>query len=364
MAEKAKNGIPPACLSGEGELPVAVIFGGAGYEHKVSVESGLNFLRAAVEARLFVLPIFINKSGEYFICTSEPTLTADGEPAFDMLPAYPVRLGGECGFLCEGSIVRVRAALPVLHGDFGEDGVVQGALIGAGIPVIGCDNFSGAVCADKAYTKWIAASLGIPTLRCAVMNYRTEKDRESFILRAERELGYPLFIKPCRLGSSVGAGCARDADELRAAVSAALSVSPRIMAEPMLCGKRELECAYLSAGGRYIITEPGEVALGADFYSYEKKYSGCCDVCLFPKARLGRGISERIRGYTARLAAALGIGSFARFDYFLSDKGEIYFNEINTVPGMTSGSLYSAMLEAAGVDFPRFAELLLGDSPK
>lgn len=343
-------------------VPVAVLFGGRGHEHAVSLVSAEHFIREAQREGFPILPIFIDRQGGYNIFLWEKDALPPTLPGELLVPTYPVCIGGECGFLAEGKIVTVACAVPILHGDFGEDGVVQGALISAKIPLIGCDSVSGAVCADKAYTKWIAASLGIPTLSSVLINASGEVTRErvsEWCDIASQKLGYPMFVKPCRLGSSVGASEAMSRDELAAAIIAAAKVSFRIMIEPSLTDKRELECAYLSSGGRLTVTDPGEVDVGGEFYSYEEKYSSHSGARVISRARVESTVRETVVRYTAKLAAAIGISSFARFDYFLSGDGQIYFNEINTIPGMTEGSLYPKMLAECGIDFGLFVRLLL-----
>ena len=345
-----------------GELPVAVVFGGRGCESEISV-LGAGGLIAAVSRHRAVIPIFIAKSGEWYIYSGGTEQIGSVLPRHMLYPTYPVTLSGECGFLFGGRVLSVTGAFVLLHGEYGEDGTVQGALVSAGIRLIGTDTVASAVCIDKSYTKWIAASLGIPVLRSVLSDARIGgADVEKICDSIERGIGYPAFVKPARLGSSIGASPARDCAQLKRAVAAALELSPRVMAEPMLADKRELECAYLSLGGATVISDVGEIGIDG-FYSFDEKYSGQTHARPTPVAKLPRAISNTVKKYTRRLAAALGIDGTARFDYFLSGDA-LYFNEVNTVPGMTASSLYPAMLEASGVSLSDLARMIAGGAEK
>ncbi len=339
-----------------GELPVALVFGGRGYESEVSV-SGAGGLVAAVCCHRAVLPIFIARSGEWYIYTGGAEKIASPMPQDMLYPTYPVTISGESGFLVDGRVLSVTGAFVLLHGDYGEDGTVQGALVSAGIRLIGTDTVASAVCIDKSYTKWIAASLGIPVLRCVCADARIGgADVEKICDSIEREIGYPAFVKPARLGSSIGASPAQDRLQLKRSVTAALALSPRVMAEPMLTDKRELECAYLSLGGAAVISDAGEIGIDG-FYSFDEKYSQTTRAHPSAAAKLPQGVNDTVKRYTRRLAAALGIDGTARFDYFLSGD-TLYFNEVNTVPGMTASSLYPAMLEKSGISLSALARMI------
>lgn len=340
------------------DRPVAIIFGGRGYEREISLR-GAHKLVADVARKAPVLPIFIDAGGEWGICLSA---VCGGEISTEqeaLAPTFPMRMGGRCGFAFEGGVIEVRHAFVLLHGDLGEDGVVQGALVNAGIRLWGTDGISGAVCSDKAYTKWIAASLGIPVLPAVVADRAAAKcTADAICSAAEARFGYPVFVKPCRLGSSIGAAGATCREELCRALDAALSLSPRVMIEPMLEDKRELECAYLSVGGKATVGGPGEIILDGT-YTFDEKYSAAARAVPVPTARVNKKITATLHSWVRRLAIALGISGIARFDFFCSG-GKLYFNEINTVPGMTPASLYTAMLESCGISRDELAAYIAG----
>ncbi len=315
---------------------VAVIFGGKGVEHDISVLGGKFVMKNIDRDDLSVLPVFIDRSGDWYLKNGKKDVHVS-----------PVRKSGEGGLLRGRRFIKLDAAFPMLHGDFGEDGRVQGLLETLGIPFVGCDTQSGALAADKVFTKALALSLGIPTLPWISGVGMT---CEEFSSECERTFDFPIFIKPARLGSSIGAGAAKNREELAEKVRAAYGIgSGAVMAEPCLCNARELECAYLRIGGKTHITPPGEIKLCGDgFYCYEEKYGEKSRAEIFGKADVSKGISDAVRKYSEALCLAIGIKGIARIDFFLHGE-KIYFNEINTMPGMTEASLYPTMINGIGI---------------
>lgn len=324
-------------MNNEKKPTVAVIFGGRGKERSVSLK-GKDYLISLIDRDKYDLkPICIEEDGRW-------------------------NLDGEEILLCEGGFyqperrenIRINCAFPLLHGDFGEDGVVQGALECHNIPYVGCDTSAGAVCRDKSFVKIIAKSLEIPTLPFVSL-FRGE-GLDYAVRRAEEKLNYPMFIKPARLGSSIGASAARSQRELVSALRLAFSLSERAVAEPYLSDKRELECGYLQVKGKEIFTNPGEIKIKG-VYGYDEKYlSG--DTELSIRANIGYEICEDVREYSRRLVRALGVRDLSRVDFFLSGD-DLYLNEINTMPGFTEGSLYPKLIEAAGITPNRMVDMLI-----
>ncbi len=313
---------------------IAVLYGGKGVEHDISALGG-KFVLSLLDCDKFkILPVFIDRQGEWF----------SDEKA--RLPVSPVRRGGVGGILKKRRFVPIDAAFPVLHGDFGEDGRIQGLLDTLGIPFVGCDTLAGAVCSDKSFTKSIVRELGIPTLPWCSSDGVTA---EEFCCICEEKIGYPMFIKPSRLGSSVGAGIAENPEGLSECVRYAYELGGgRIMAEKYLEKPRELECAFLELEGKRYISPPGEIRLSEGFYGYSEKYSEESPAKLFARAEVSSQISSTVCSYADTIARALGLRGLARIDFFLLGE-EIYFNEINTMPGMTEASLYPKMAEGMGI---------------
>lgn len=324
-------------MSNEKRANVCLIYGGRGHEREVSVKGKEYILPLIDKEKYEPFTLFIDKGGRW--------LTDGGE-------VFPTR----GGFYSpeKRKFYKTDCAIPLLHGDFGEDGRVQGALECADIPYVGCDSLAGAICRDKAIVKSVAQSLGIPTLPHLLI---LRGDGMDYALRrCEATFSYPLFVKPARLGSSVGIGVARSGRELVSALTCAFCLGERVIVEPCLDAKRELECGYFSAKGKELFTNPGEILLDG-VYDYEKKYRSD-EARLSVRAELCADLSEQIREYSRRLVRALSVRDISRVDYFLSD-GELYFNEINTMPGFTPDSLYLKMVEAAGIGEGEAVDLLI-----
>lgn len=316
---------------------VALIYGGRGAEAEVSLRGAERVLPLINREKYKPLAVFIDKDGRWLCGGGEVT------PAF---------IGGLSGLYREGEMIPLSCAIPLLHGDFGEDGVVQGALENAKIPYAGCDTGAGAIACDKAATKALAESLSIPTLPFRVVGDKMGGEE------AEKALGYPLIVKPCTLGSSVGISVVRKRDELQSAIENALRLCPRVIIEKYLGSPRELECGYFRANCKEIFTDPGEISCDEGFYDYEKKYHGIGEVKISHPAKIPEEINKKIKEYTERLVRAIGVRDLCRADFFLKD-GEVYFNEINTMPGFTEGSLYPEMLKNHGFSLRELIDLLI-----
>ena len=223
---------------------VALIFGGRGYEREVSMRGADNLYRLIPKERYDVTAVFIDPSGSFLApeCDALPSQIARGEAP--VREVYPIQRGGCGGLGFDGGFLPIDAAFPLLHGNFGEDGTVQGALECAGIGYVGCDTVASGAARDKMTVKAIASVLGIPTLP-GVLCQRGEVSEAT--ARAEALLGYPMFVKPTRLGSSIGAGVANDGRELRSALEHALSLDGRAVIEKRIEIEKELECAYFAA---------------------------------------------------------------------------------------------------------------------
>lgn len=331
------------------EIPRALIYGGVGCEREISVKSAEGLYEAIKKADERIFPTFIDPNGNWFLAKDEGTspVKLAKEPEAFGEAVYPGRIGNRGGFLANRGFISIRAAIPILHGDFGEDGRIQGALDTAGIPFVGCSAETSAICRNKAILKAILKSHGIPMLDWLLIPKAESIDTAKDL--AEAALGYPVFVKPTSLGSSIGAGPAHDREELKERLRCARAVSDSVMIERCLVGKRELECAFFEYKGKRYFTNPGEIRYNTEFYDYESKYV-LSDTEIKAVADVGRGICDRIRDISERIADIVGLCHFARIDFFLSYTGEVYFNEINTIPGLTAASLFPLMARGAGVD--------------
>ena len=313
---------------------VALIYGGKGAEHDVSVKGAKNLMDLIDRDRFIPYPVLIDRRGVWHGGADRSN------------SVYPVPTRGRGVLSSSIGNIPIDVAFPLLHGEWGEDGTVQGALECAGIPYVGCDVLAGAVCADKILTKQIAHSLGIPTVRGIFLTVPTPTSLARAV--AEEEIGYPMFIKPSGLGSSVGCSLVRYPGEFTVAYETAVSLGTRILIEEYKEGARELECSYLNSPTRgEIFTPPGEI-FARGVYTYKEKYARGSTATASPRAKLPGQIAERAVSISRELVRAIGIRQIARIDFFLSD-GELLLNEINTMPGFTSKSLYPAMIESVGI---------------
>lgn len=330
---------------------VALLYGGRSAEHDVSV-SGAKFVYPLISREHFnPLPIYIKRSGEMLLLAPDESV-ADGVPAE----------------LCRGGIrlsderIPVHAALPLLHGEHGEDGSLQGALLHSDIPFVGCGVHAGALTSDKAFTKLVAEGLGIPTVEWILsVNGGENMGRERSRRRAELTLGYPMFIKPARQGSSIGAHAVSSPDDFDEAYSDAASHGDgRVIIERLASVKSEIECAYFAPKGKVLFTKIGEIPSSGRFYDYDGKYSST-DFSPRADSPLDTEFGDAVRAYSRALCEYIGIRHLARIDFFLTEDGRLLFNEINTMPGFTSGSLYPAMLAVDGISAESAIDLLIRD---
>ena len=324
-----------------------LLYGGKGCEADVS-EKGAIYLRSLIPSDSYnLIPVFIDKRGGWFI--KEPGNTAPPSPESAVTPAIK---GGLGGISTSDGFLWADCAFPLLHGDFGEDGVIQGALAAANIPYVGADNYLGPLAMDKAYTKIIAESLGVKCAKSVLAIRGSDlygMDRAKRI--AEETFGYPMFIKPARLGSSVGASAVlREEDFLRAYSAADAVCDGRVLIEELVDIATEAECAVFRVKNKEIITDFGSISCNFGFYDYEKKYSGESGASVSDFSDIDPRTKGIMREYSSRLTDVLGIRHLARIDFFITKKGEVLFNEINTMPGFTCGSLYPKLLERAGID--------------
>lgn len=333
---------------------VALIFGGEGCERDISLRSAKSIYEMIDKERFSVLPVYITENGDWYALRDMPR----GEIPLD-IPTFPVRIDGRSGFLVKGHVGSVSVALPILHGEAGEDGIIQGLLEAAHIPYIGCDTVAGALASDKAYTKAVAVSLGIPTARWVSSDGRTPEEVKAI---AEEVVGYPMFIKPARRGSSIGASRVDSAEDFFPAYELA-ALHGRVIVEECIPVKYEVECGFLSLGGSITVCPSGTIDTDGLFYDFEAKYTST-EACKISHGAALTPEREKITEMARRLVGALGMRHFGRLDFLVSRTGEIYFNEINTIPGMTHTSLYPKITEDMRLDPGEFINRLIEEATK
>ena len=334
-------------------LTLALVFGGRSGEHDVSVVSARSVDRALDRARYHVVPIAIDRGGRWADPdTAARVLSTSGDRADRVVPFEGVHAVDPR--LLDGSIDVV---VPVLHGPFGEDGLVQGLLEMLDLPYVGCDPGTSALCMDKRMTKRMLAWAGLPTAPWLEVEERAWAHRTDAIRREILELGLPLFVKPSRLGSSVGISKVGEPETLDDAVTEALAWDDVVVVEKGL-DAREIEVAVLGNDDPRAAV-PGEVVPGHEFYDYDDKYLD--DACqLLAPAPLDDDQVATAQELAVRVFRLLGCSGMARVDLFLERaSGRWWVNEVNTIPGFTSISMYPRLWGVSGLDYPALLDELV-----
>ncbi len=340
---------------------IAVLFGGQSTEHEVSCVSAAHVISLIDPERYEVLLIGITKDGRWLKAERAEQLT-DGTWTESPVQAVLSPDTATHGILIrDGDRVRTQRVdllFPVLHGLHGEDGTMQGLFELSGIPYVGCGVLASSVSMDKLYTKIIVDTLGIAQARCVRISRREFSRMERVTARVEEAFPYPVFVKPANTGSSVGISRAKNRDELIAALHLAAEIDSVILAEEAIAG-RELECSVLEEEGQIRVSGIGEILAGAEFYDYEAKYhSSASRTVLDPDLPEGR--SEEIRQDAKDIFRAVGGRGLSRVDFFLEEgTNRVVFNEINTLPGFTSISMYEKLWERKGLSGEELVEKLI-----
>jgi D-alanine-D-alanine ligase len=354
---------------------VAVVFGGRSSEHAISCVTAGSVLRAIDRDVYDVVPIGIATDGRWVLESGDPERlriqgpdrlpSVDGDRATIALAPDTHGTGLVVTAAAEPprTLGDVDVVFPVLHGPWGEDGTIQGMLEMAGVRYVGAGVLASAVSMDKAYMKVVLAAAGLPVMPSVTVTARQWKDDPVACRGRAEELGYPLFLKPARGGSSIGISKAHDALELDAGIEEALRHDPKVLVEVSAEGGREVECGVLQAlDGRAETSQPAELRVGGDheFYDFAAKYLPGESTEIDIPADLPAPVAERIRELAARAFEAVGGEGLARVDFFVMPDESLVVNEINTMPGFTPTSMYPQMWAASGVDYPALVDRLIG----
>ena len=345
-------------------LTVAVLFGGASTEHDVSQLSATSVLQQLDPEKYEILPVGITRQGSWFLYSGEISLIADGRWAQSgaLTPCLLSPDPAHHGLLVqtpEGWLPRrVDVVFPVLHGMNGEDGTVQGLLELACLPYVGCGVTGSANCMDKDIAKRLIAAAGIPVARGFTV-YRGELPQpEELTARVEAQLGWPVFVKPVNLGSSVGVSRANNPAELQAALEDALRYDRKVLIEEAIIGA-EVECAVMGHHRNAVASDVlGEIVPTRDLYDYEGKYLDG-STALFLPARIPQEQTELLRRTAVAAYRAMDCMGLARVDFFALPDGSVRLNEINTLPGFTSISMFPKLFLASGYTYPRLLDHLI-----
>ncbi len=340
-------------------MNVVVMFGGKSSEHDISCISAATIIKALDKGAYQVEIIYIDKEGHWHIWDEAiedfSQEMAVAKPAAALLPGHDRKAMLQVEGCAERQWVDV--VIPVFHGLNGEDGTIQGYLEIVGVPYVGCGVRASACSMDKLSTKIVVDRLGIRQARYVSIVGAEIQDKETIMDRAERELGYPMFVKPSNAGSSIGVSKAEDRAELSEAIDLAAENDDRILIEEMING-REVECAIL--GNR----EPeasgiGEILAADTFYSFDAKYSNAESRTVIDPD-LSEETVEEIRNSAKTIFKALSGRGLSRVDFFVEiATGQVVFNEINTFPGFTSISMYPMLWQARGIEVEELVERLI-----
>ena len=361
----------------EKRIRVGLVFGGRSGEHEVSLASAKSVMENLDPARYEVVPIGITKAGTWLLGTSPDRLIAAGQEVQDEQTRVPgdiatqkltsVTFTGDptVGHLIPlqgdetlGDRGAVDVIFPVLHGTYGEDGTLQGLLEMANVPYVGCGVLGAALGMDKEKMKMIFATAGLPNVNYLVFRRnRWERDPIAVLDMIEQQLGYPNFVKPVNLGSSVGVNKAHNREELKHALKVAAEYDHKIIVEQGI-NCRECECAVLG-NDEPIASVVGEVVASNEFYDYSAKYISNKSQVIIP-ADISQSTAQEIRRYAVEAFLALDLSGLSRVDFFIErETGKVYINEVNTLPGFTQISMYPKLWEASGVPYPELLDRLI-----
>jgi len=352
------------------KLRIGLVFGGRSGEHEVSLASATSVMANLDSDKYEVVPIGITKQGSWLLGTEPARLleteqsvsastgteettavTLTGDPSLRRL----IPLQGSEQLKDNGTLDVI---LPVLHGTYGEDGALQGLLEMANVPYVGCGVLGSALGMDKEKMKMVFSSVGLPIVDYLVYRRNAwERSPETIMDAIEQHLGYPCFVKPVNLGSSVGVNKAHDRGELEHAIDVAAEYDNKIIIERGI-NCRELECAVLG-NDEPLASVVGEVEASNEFYDYNAKYIDNKSRVIIPAA-IPQTTAEEVRRQAIKAFLALDLSGLARVDFFLEkETGQVYINEVNTLPGFTEISMYPKLWEASGLPYSQMLDRLI-----
>lgn len=369
------------------KLRVCVIFGGRSGEHEVSIVSATSVMQALDQSKYEVIPVGITKSGRWIAGENSVQLLKSGiedTPFYAMLPADPneqrllpataqVPAANELEKIDE----KFDVVFPVLHGPYGEDGTVQGLLELANLPYVGAGVLGSAVCMDKIVQKVLCLQAGVPVVKFLWLRYedwqrnRAEPQavlanqqqlcgltQKAMLAKIEAELGFPVFVKPANLGSSLGISKAHNHEELIHGIEDAAQYDHKILLEAAAPNAREIEISVLG-NTQPKASVPGEIVPSNEFYDYDAKYVDGASTLIIP-AELSPALVEKIQTMAIRGFLACNCEGMARVDFLLSrETGELFLNELNTIPGFTQISMYPKLWEASGMSYSQLLDELI-----
>jgi D-alanine-D-alanine ligase len=362
------------------KLRIGIIYGGRSGEHEVSLASAAAVFKNLDPSRYEAVPILVTKDGRWSVPSEPPALEAAADaiaasrtnaiagssreahlvahPGGDTLLTIDRSPGSNHSTVAVSGLA-LDVVFPVLHGPYGEDGTVQGLLELANVPYVGCGVLGSAVGMDKAVMKLLFAARDLPICDYEVVLTRDwRRDERAVLTRVTSRLGFPLFVKPANLGSSVGISKATHAIELRASINLAAEFDRKIVIEAAVPAAREIECAVLGNDDPEA-SVPGEIIPSREFYDYEAKYLDEGSRSVIP-AQLSQPQAADVRRLSIEAFKAIDGAGMARVDFLLArDSGVLYLNELNTIPGFTTISMYAKLWEASGLTYSALLDRLI-----
>ncbi|MFA5777585.1 MAG: D-alanine--D-alanine ligase [Parcubacteria group bacterium] len=334
---------------------IAIIFGGKSAEHDVSIQSAHSVLKVIDKLKYNVILVGIDKKGRWFH-VDEKYFLSGNQPFFSDKfvknnPVVPCAKNG--GFFIENK--KVDAVFPLVHGTFGEDGALQGFFKIFNVPFVGADITGSSIGMDKDVTKRLLREAKITVADYIV--YKKHQKNEISFEKIKKKLGLPFFVKPASLGSSVGIKKVKNKSEFEVAIKDSFSYGSKIIIEEFIEG-RELECSVLG-NGKPIASIPGEIILHREFYSYEAKYLDENAATLSIPAKISKSMTKKIQSMALKVFETLCCEGMGRVDFFITKNNQIFVNEINTVPGFTSISMYPKLWEYSGIPYPALIDKLI-----
>ena len=341
---------------------VALLFGGASTEHVISCKSVMTFINNIPRDEYDVSLVGITMDGAWYLYEGDTALIPNDQ-WIDSPDKKEIFFSfGDCKgmFTIENGVktpVKADVFLPVLHGQNGEDGTIQGLFEMLGVPYVGCGVSASANSMDKSMTKLIVSHAGIKQADYLLVDRHNQNNIESIADEAIARLGFPIFIKPCASGSSIGICKAKNRNELVEGILTALEHDGRVLVEKFI-NARELECAVLETKDG-IVAEVGEVISADDFYDFDSKYNNAASITT-TSPDVPAELIEEIRRQAVTIFKILDCKSLSRVDFFLDkDSGELIFNEINTLPGFTNISMFPMLVAKQGYDAPKLIKTLI-----
>ncbi len=343
---------------------IAVIFGGKSSEHEISRISASYVISKIPTDKYEVLTIGITKKGKWMLYTGSTQAISDGswEDDKNNKTAFITPDASVAGLavITEGGckIIKLDVIFPVLHGKNGEDGTIQGLFELSGIPYVGCGVLASADCMDKVVANIMLEQCGIDQAKFTwFYSSDYQKSPDKYIEQTEQALlKYPVFVKPANAGSSVGISKASNREELQKAIETAMKEDSKILIEENIVGK-EVECAVLGNDDP-MASIPGEIAPASEFYDYDAKYNNAASELFIP-ARISDELIYKLRVTALKAYRALGCTGLSRVDFFVTDEGRVLLNEINTLPGFTSISMYPKLMAACDIEGTDLIERLI-----